>query len=260
MRLTCPNCSAQYEVPDEVIPEEGRDVQCSNCEKTWFQAKYPDAVGTEPAEPVIEEPPAEAPAEPDPVPQAQPGPTPEVSAEPEQTAEDAPKPEAPAQEPAATGNVDPAVAGILREEAAREAELRAKEGGSLESQPDLALDTPPEPEPKPPVEDLRATEISADAGQGDALPDVEAINSSLRGDDAPAQADVVTPAPRKSGGFLRGFALIVIIGIVLLLVYSNAQQISEAMPQADPALQSFVSFVDQARVWLEAQTSGSSQN
>src|SRR6056297_3233436 len=41
MRLTCPNCDAQYEVPDEVIPETGRDVQCSNCGDTWFQ-HHPD--------------------------------------------------------------------------------------------------------------------------------------------------------------------------------------------------------------------------
>lgn len=37
MRLTCPNCGAQYEVPDDVIPSGGRDVQCSNCGSTWFQ-------------------------------------------------------------------------------------------------------------------------------------------------------------------------------------------------------------------------------
>lgn len=37
MRLTCPNCGAQYEIPAEVIPEAGRDVQCSNCNETWFQ-------------------------------------------------------------------------------------------------------------------------------------------------------------------------------------------------------------------------------
>ncbi|MDQ2094722.1 zinc-ribbon domain-containing protein [Rhodalgimonas zhirmunskyi] len=40
MRLICPNCGAQYEVPDNVIPENGRDVQCSNCGDTWFQ-KHP---------------------------------------------------------------------------------------------------------------------------------------------------------------------------------------------------------------------------
>lgn len=41
MRLSCPNCGAQYEVPAEVIPENGRDVQCSNCGHTWFQV-HPD--------------------------------------------------------------------------------------------------------------------------------------------------------------------------------------------------------------------------
>lgn len=37
MRLICPNCGAQYEVPESVIPESGRDVQCSSCGTTWFQ-------------------------------------------------------------------------------------------------------------------------------------------------------------------------------------------------------------------------------
>lgn len=41
MRLVCPNCGAQYEVPDDVIPQSGRDVQCSNCGNTWFQV-HPD--------------------------------------------------------------------------------------------------------------------------------------------------------------------------------------------------------------------------
>lgn len=37
MRLTCPNCDAQYEVADGAIADAGRDVQCSNCGYTWFQ-------------------------------------------------------------------------------------------------------------------------------------------------------------------------------------------------------------------------------
>ena len=41
MRLTCPNCGAEYDVPDEVIPASGRDVQCSNCGDTWYQY-HPD--------------------------------------------------------------------------------------------------------------------------------------------------------------------------------------------------------------------------
>ena len=50
MRLICPNCSAQYEVPADVIPDEGRDVQCSNCQETWFQT-HPD---TEPQTDVVQ--------------------------------------------------------------------------------------------------------------------------------------------------------------------------------------------------------------
>jgi predicted Zn finger-like uncharacterized protein len=47
MRLICPNCAAQYEVDDGVIPSDGRDVQCSNCGHAWFQ---PGAYA-EPSEP-----------------------------------------------------------------------------------------------------------------------------------------------------------------------------------------------------------------
>ncbi|QPM90683.1 zinc-ribbon domain-containing protein [Pseudooceanicola algae] len=37
MRLTCPNCGAQYDVPGDAIPSAGRDVECSNCEEIWYQ-------------------------------------------------------------------------------------------------------------------------------------------------------------------------------------------------------------------------------
>ncbi len=240
MRLTCPNCSAQYEVPDEVIPEDGREVQCSNCEETWFQDKHPAASDAEP----------EALAE-----------KPSVELE-NVKARDALEFEAAETEPEPTeeeavGNVDPAVSSILREEAAREAELREREGSSLESQPDLALDPPEEAKVKP--KRPAATETATDAGQKDELPDVEAINSGLRSELTSDEAEAAAPA-RKSGGFLRGFALIVIIGVILFLIYGNANQISEAVPQADPVLKSYVSLVDQARLWLEAQTGGAGQN
>lgn len=41
MRLVCPNCSARYEVDASMIPDEGRDVQCSNCGTTWFELGEP---------------------------------------------------------------------------------------------------------------------------------------------------------------------------------------------------------------------------
>ncbi|EEE38721.1 MJ0042 family finger-like domain protein [Rhodobacteraceae bacterium KLH11] len=246
MRLTCPNCGAQYEVPDEVIPEGGRDVQCSNCEETWFQSKDPKLSAAKPEAALsptstIEE--AFAKAE---DPPAEDAPEPKVAETEPESAEDT-----------ASSNVDPAVSSILKQEAAREAELREREGSNLESQPDLALDPPEQPKVKP--KRPATTETAADAGQKDELPDVEAINSGLRGDLTSDETEVTAPA-RKSGGFLRGFALIIIIGVALFLIYGNANQISEAVPQADPMLKSYVSLVDQARLWLEAQTGSAAPN
>lgn len=37
MRIVCPNCTSQYEVSEEAIPETGRDVQCAKCSEIWFQ-------------------------------------------------------------------------------------------------------------------------------------------------------------------------------------------------------------------------------
>lgn len=48
MRLVCPNCEAKYEVPEDAIPETGRDVQCANCGHAWYQMR-PRAAGVEPA-------------------------------------------------------------------------------------------------------------------------------------------------------------------------------------------------------------------
>ncbi len=47
MRLICPNCGAQYEVDDRVIPENGRDVQCSACGHGWYQMRKDLVVSSE---------------------------------------------------------------------------------------------------------------------------------------------------------------------------------------------------------------------
>lgn len=37
MRLTCPNCTAAYDIDAGLIAPDGREVQCSECGHTWFQ-------------------------------------------------------------------------------------------------------------------------------------------------------------------------------------------------------------------------------
>lgn len=76
MRLVCPNCEAKYEVPEDAIPETGRDVQCANCGHAWYQMRPRAAASEAPAaataapepEPVVSA--AEVPVEAEPQPAA----------------------------------------------------------------------------------------------------------------------------------------------------------------------------------------------
>ena len=179
MRLVCPNCEAKYEVPEDAIPDSGRDVQCANCGHAWFQ--MPSRVGATAVEAVSAS--AEGPlAEPvgDLVAKAVPEPEAPGAIRPD----DAPAATRPVEADAVTGSamaetasgradmqasesvsepltkaepeiepetapvvaatpayaVDASVLAILREEAEREAEARRAEARPLETQPDLGLD------------------------------------------------------------------------------------------------------------------------
>ena len=269
MRLICPNCDAQYEVPDDVMPTSGRDVQCSNCGQTWFQ-HHPDY-------------------EPDDTPGelGDPAPTPD-----EETA--TPPPAAPPTKPTPTRKqLDPSVADILRQEAEAEKLARqSKQAEVLESQPDLGLDdTPDEPDADErarlakertarlrgdatPSEPVATPSAAMTASRRNLLPDIEEINSTLRtGNERrsadPDLEDTTTGAGSKGqSGFKRGFALVIILAALLLVIYIFAAQISSAVPQLQPLLSKYVSTINQARVsldsavqsvllWLEAKASQS---
>lgn len=320
MRLTCPNCGAQYEVPDDVIPEEGRDVQCSNCGDTWFQqaAGFTLATGDIGSEAQDNDPQPQSVAQEDPPATSRPdASTPEDSdlqtegeeaesaseqfadpapaedaatASPQedtsrQDAEDAiTAPQSDAQETRQNlvqdtnarseaapqqRRIDPALGEILREEAEREASLRASDHGQvqgLETQPNLGLDDLPENEEARRTrqasdrmarirgEDPRRLAAEASGLKRGVLPDIEEINSTLRAADPPPPPPMsdMAPKPRKSG-FTRGFALAILAILALVMIYSNAPQIAELLPQADPYLSSYVTWVDQMRLWLDAQ-------
>jgi len=218
MRLVCPNCGAQYEVDDRVIPEGGRDVQCSACGHGWYQvpaghqpevwAEEPtpdetlDETQAEEAEDLGEEPAdegeaVEAPAEDG-----------EAQSEPEAEEDVEKEPEAPPAEAPPAREMDESVRSILQDEAQRELEARADEAKpepeQVETQPDLGLDDGgPSPEEErrriarermarmrgldeeEPVEaDFDANVEPADepekSTQGrDLFPDIEEINSTL---------------------------------------------------------------------------------
>ncbi|UWQ84236.1 zinc-ribbon domain-containing protein [Leisingera caerulea] len=299
MRLTCPNCAAEYEVPEDVIPAEGRDVQCSNCGQTWFQA----AAGETAAVPLAEDAPAPADAAEEPeqdaaasAPQQAPEDAAENAAEPaperggieeeaadffansrqdgpggfaQDAAEDMPQQQAEPQPQRARG-LDPALTDILREEAEREASLRAAESQSLETQPDLGLEEATAPEDEAARrsrqardrmarmrgEDPRQLAAAESGSRKELLPDIEEINSTLRsgGSAAPApQAAAEAPPVRRKNNFARGFSLSLIAALAMVMIYDNAALIAEKVPLAESALSSYVSWVDQMRLWLDAQ-------
>lgn len=269
MRLICPNCGAQYEVPDGVIPEQGRDVQCSNCGDTWFQP-HPDQ-DTELAEELGQDLPPEpeqawddTPEEPAPEPQEEP---------------DVQEPPEPARR-----ELDPSIAELLREEAELEARQRAAEGSAgLETQPDLGLEEPTSDEAARRAlearrrmasrqgmdeEDLRddtpeepETPLDEQVGsRRELLPDIEEINSSLNADSRrPARADDHVPgndggapAPRSSG-FRRGFALGLLIIVLFWALYVFSPNIAAKVPQLSDPLAQYTQAIDKGRFWLDGQ-------
>jgi predicted Zn finger-like uncharacterized protein len=256
MRLVCPNCDAQYEVPNDVMPEAGRDVQCSNCGQTWF-AHHPDHLSDLESE-EVDTPSADEEIAPPPPPPI------EGTKEPERK------------------KLDPAVADILRQEAeAEQAARQAPQSSGLESQPDLGLELEDEadrrarqasdrmarmrgseaPEIQAAGGSAAATAAAALGSRRDLLPDIEEINSTLRSGTArtgsgAADIDPQIEAPthrRKRRGFRTGFLTVFLVFMVLAVLYFAAPRLSEAVPALKGPLQSYVDLVDQGRVWLDAQ-------
>jgi len=244
------------------MPSSGRDVQCSNCGQTWFQ-HHPDYAPDEETEAV------EAPDTADE--EVAPPPPPPPAAQPERK------------------QLDPAVADILRQEAeAEQAARRTVQASGIESQPDLGMDLEdPEDESErrarqardrmarlrgaedtdaQPVDtkDEVAAAAAATAALGsrrDLLPDIEEINSTLRSSTARSGAGATDVEPlieaptrqRKRRGFRTGFLTVMMIFIVLAALYILAPRLSAAVPALEAPLNSYVSFVDQGRVWLDSK-------
>ncbi|MBN7786824.1 zinc-ribbon domain-containing protein [Ponticoccus gilvus] len=267
MRLICPNCGAQYDVPVDVIPEAGRDVQCSNCGHTWFQ-RHPDE-DADLAEDLEQ-------------------PIPDPAWEPEDEDEPAPAPPVDAPEP--QRRIDPEIAEIFREE--REYENRRRSAETLESQPDLGLTEPDEdeqarrsrqarermakmrgsdtPAPSTPRPDeaedggtaMAAAAAAAAGSRRDLLPDVDEINQSLRSNGVEARvvdsakdetARRETEETRRGGGFGKGFLTMVVLVGGAVALYAFAPAIADRVPALAPLLDSYVTAVDQARNWLDGQ-------
>ena len=239
MRLICPNCDAEYEVDASVIPEAGRDVQCSNCGHAWFQLP-PDMTAAAEAEDEL------------------------FAPLPEDEDEDEPPPPlpAPGEEAAPARAIDESVLSVLREEAERESSARKAEAPQpIETQTELGLEPPAAP-------DAAARRIAAMKGiepppaepakppaRRDLLPEIDEINSTLRATSEPrdGEAGAVAETLGKAGrrGFRTGFLLTILAAVIAALVYVMAPKLSEQFPAAAPTLSSYVTRVGAGRLWLD---------
>ncbi len=163
--------------------------------------------------------------------------------------------------------VDSAVLGILKAEAEREIAARRAEEAGVETQPDLGL-----AEPEPEVErdrseiEARTARLRGDDEETDSieeavrrtvLPDVDEINSTLTAtteraaaNDAAAAAGYVAAEEtlrKRRVGFRLGFSMMIMTAAALILLYLYAPQISEAMPDATPALTAYVDWANGVR-------------
>lgn len=291
MRLVCPNCGAQYEVDDKVIPDSGRDVQCSGCGHAWYQrpAGHPDEAEAAPEIPAEEpigpeeadEGSGEAVKAEDAAVDVEADHAEGVEAEAEEAEEaededagddDAPPPPLPERRV-----VDDGVRDILKQEAEREIAAREREGGhdpeQVETQTELGLDRGQDPDEerrqlaRERMARMRGIDLDEDpddfsmpepgdepdtpTARRDLFPDIEEINSTLDSRDAPTGAREPIPASRQRGGFGRGFMLVVLLVLIAVAVYVFAPMITERLPSAEPALATYVETVDKGRLWLE---------
>jgi len=269
MRLICPNCGAQYEVPDEVIPEDGRDVQCSNCGDTWFQS-HPDHPHTaepdEPAEPgeTVAVADADVAADED-------EDTPDWVEVDDDEAEDLTA--TPAEDTPSRRELDPDVASVLREEASREKQARAAEKGWLETQPDLGLDGAHDDSDRrshqakarmarlrgaaTPQDDPAEDEDIDPATRRGLLPDIDDINSTIASAQPAAKEDLsardgskVAAPERSTGGFRRGLRLAVMLAIIATAAYIFSPVIAETIPATAEPLIAYVETVNGWRAQL----------
>jgi predicted Zn finger-like uncharacterized protein len=240
MRLTCPNCDAQYEVDDSAIPPTGRDVQCSNCGHAWFQI-HPETVEAEASEFSVHG--AAPTADPAPGDAAPDDRAPTAAAAPP-VDDDAPIGRSPRR-------IDDNVLAVLREEAARESEARRREAVVLETQADLGL--------APVSEGIPAGPVERPPRQRDLLPDIEEINSTLRPGaeargDGMGEAEEV--AAQRRNGFRTGFLLVVAAALVLVALYLAAPQIGRLVPALAGPMAAYVAAVDGFRLWIDGAVQG----
>jgi predicted Zn finger-like uncharacterized protein len=223
MKLKCPNCQAQYEVPDVAIPETGRDVQCANCNETWFQVPAKDTAQSR-------------------------SPAKSEASDPEGA-------DSPMTEPGADNvtelprrELSPAVSDILRQEAAREKQAR---GGAVKDVQPMGNAARENSRPvRKKLPDIADVDVSNPRLNKVSKAKEEAVSEAL------FDVDTDTPEVPRSSGFKRGFSLVVLLMGLALVLYVFAPVLAQKFPSLLGPLQAYVDMINAGRIWLNELLSG----
>jgi len=255
MRITCPNCLAQYEIDATLLPQEGREVQCSACDTIWFQTmstrKAPKPVAQVLPDPQPQMPPivdidASMGTDTDPAPPDDKAPEPEPAA---------PTPPSPAPR---ARSLDPSVTEVLRQEAEFEAAQRKRDAEPVETQPDLGLlGGSPWPAFRDPdddtVNDTKPPE--QDTATLSSFPDIDDVSASLDPIDASRASDtggydLPLTAKDRQRSFFQGFIIPLALGGLVVGLYLAAPLLSALIPPAAPVLSEYTDAINTMRMNL----------
>jgi len=288
MRLICPNCDAQYEVDDAAIPSAGRDVECSSCGNTWFQRRpemvqaanvtglTPEKAQTAPATAAWGA--AAAALDQDDTDERR------VDSHASARLPQIGVAAGDAGQPMRRHVLDEGVLSILREEAAREAAVReAEQPPRAAPEPEIRRAAPPPevgpsqmPPPAPPAASVpvpnaalsdrhigattpvETPKVAASPmSRRQLLPDIEEISKTLR-----AMGEPRNVRPRKKRrkprreederGFRAGLVLVLGTLALLIAIYAFAPRVTAALPASRGFVQTYVNFVDRARLGMRA--------
>jgi predicted Zn finger-like uncharacterized protein len=257
MRLICPKCNAQYNVADNAIPQGGRDVQCSSCGNTWVQTDKPKVLSREVSRILST-----------PIPSVVKTQSRDVSGY-DMPQSGRGQAEGPMHEPVGDGprhrQVDPNVANILREEAARAHGVSDYSAGTAapkreNKSEDIAETRKRIAQFTAGSDDVIAGNSGARSATGTtdprAVPDINEINAALRARFDESEQGGLTELEKHEAmrrrGFRRGFFVVLILIGLILLPYVFADDITQNMPQLRGYMATYVAIIDQLRLSLNS--------
>ncbi len=283
MRLSCPNCTVEYEIAAELVPKGGRNMQCSGCSHVWMH--YPPLILTNPLVGGQESPKAVTKGDKKPKsPKAQEVKKPKKPEpkKPEPKKTQTTKAQSVESAPSVTGGVEQPLSSakiveILRDEAqyaksVRQSQVAPPQKPKAPQKPEKPKTPPPSQKPpqkpktplkatpKSPI--LRTTAIKTTAPVHFIMPTESqpaSKNTASKNNEKTQFVDPLTtplqtspygtneppPAPNDQRIFLAGFQVGLCVVLLMASLYTFDTQITAFLPSTTPILADYTAFIEQ---------------